>query len=111
MDLFPRHLVFGAEANQFAELRFELMIFLPQRNDLPFGNRDRMPAMRMGNEDFGDHVGVIFEELRVLLQVFCNGVYIHSLFSSFGLLAIYIARSACGGGVSPKPSNTFVAAP
>src|SRR5947208_548145 len=67
--------------------------------------------MRMGNEDLGDHVGVIFEELRVLLQVFCNGVYIHSLFSSFGLLAIYIARSACGGGVSHRPSNTFVAAP
>src|SRR5947207_8216481 len=67
--------------------------------------------MRMRNEDFGDHIGVILEELRVLLQVFCNGVYIHSLFSSSGFLAIYIAPSACGGGVSHPPSNTFVAAP
>src|SRR5205814_1821185 len=111
VDLFARHLVFRTEANQLTQLGFELVVLFAQRNDLPFGNRDRVSAMRVRDEDFGDHVGVIFEELRVVLQIFCNGVYIHSLFSSFGFSAIDIAPSAYGGGVSHTPSNTLVAAP
>ena len=69
-----------------------------------------MPAMRMRNEDFRDHVRIIFEELRILLQIFGNRVYIHSLLSS-RVLWHYASPSACGGGGSHAPSNTFVAAP
>src|SRR4029077_3150619 len=54
---------------KLGEARLERPALFPQRQHLPVGKRDRTPAVRMGNADLGEHVGVRFEERRGLAQV------------------------------------------
>ena len=62
----------------------------------------------MRNEDFRDHVRVVFEELRILLEIFGDG-----RLCPFAVLALSIFRfqyaRAYGAGASHSPSNTVVA--
>src|SRR5439155_19745260 len=61
-----------------AQAILELGVLLAQRYDLPLRNRNRMAAVRVRDEDFGDEVGVVFEERRVFLEVSGDGGRIHS---------------------------------
>ena len=77
MQLLADGVVLAAVADQLAHPAFELGVLFAQRDDLPLGDRDRVPAVRMRHEDLGEEVGVIGEELRALLQVLGDGRGIH----------------------------------
>src|SRR4029453_7696997 len=71
--------VFSSEAHELAQSDLELAVLLAQRDDLTFGDRYRMAAMRMRDEYLGDDVRELLEEVRVFLQVMRAGVCVHPL--------------------------------
>ena len=77
MQLFADGVVFGAIADQLARSAFEVGVLFAQRDDLPLGDRDRVAAVRVRDEDLGEEVGVIGEKLRALLQVCRDGLCVH----------------------------------
>src|SRR5512135_2113957 len=77
VQLLADDVVLGAVADELAELPLEIADPVAQREDLAFGDRDRVAAVRMGHVDPGEDVGVVFEEVRVLLEVVGDGARVH----------------------------------
>jgi hypothetical protein len=69
VHLLADFVVFLAELQQLAHLAFELPVLVAQGQHLPFGDRDRSPAVRMRNDHVGDQIRVQFEKLWIVLQV------------------------------------------
>ena len=102
MQFLADRIVVGAELDQLAQLRLELAVLFPQRNDLPFGDRNCMPAVRMRHIDLGKQIGVLLEEFRVLLKIIGDRLGVHPCF----LVGFIGHASTCH-----SPSNTVVAGP
>ena len=66
-----------AVADQLAQPVLEVARAVAQRKDLAFRDGNCVAAVRMGDEDLRDDVGVVLEERRVLLQVIGNCTCIH----------------------------------
>ena len=79
MQFLADPVVLGAEFQQLAEPPFELTVLLAQRDDLTLGNRNRMSAVRVRNENLRNDIRKLFEELRIVLQVMCYVVCVHLL--------------------------------
>src|SRR5450631_1830459 len=77
VQLFADAVVLTAELYQFPQLGFELAVLLAQADDLTLGDRDRVAAVRMRNINFGQEIGVLREELRVLLEIIGDVIRVH----------------------------------
>ena len=78
VQLFADAVVLTAELYQFPQLGFELAVLLAQANDLTLRDRDRVAAVRMRNINCGQEVGVLREELGVLLEIIGDVIPVHS---------------------------------
>jgi hypothetical protein len=81
MHFLADRVVLGAEAHELGELRFERLGLVAQSEDLPLGQRDRAPAVRVRHVDRLEQLGMLVEELRVRAQVLCDVVRAHSSIS------------------------------
>ena len=69
VHLLADGVVLLAELDQLAQLALELPAPVPQREDLPLADRDGASAVRVRDVDLRQRLGVVLEELRVLLQI------------------------------------------
>ena len=72
MDLLADRVVLLAELDDLAELPFELLGPVAQREDLPLADRDRAAAVRVRDVDLGERFGVVLEKLGMLFQITCD---------------------------------------
>ena len=66
-----------AELDQFGQLAFELLAPVAQGENLALGNRNGAAAVRVGNVELREQIGIILEELRIVLQVARDFVGFH----------------------------------
>ena len=95
MHLELQRIVLFGEFQQIVQFLLQFLHALAQGEQLAFAQRDGAPAVRVGQVDLRQHLGVVFEELRVVQQVLCNVFCSH-------YLAFYKLIS---------PSNTVMAGP
>src|SRR5687768_8692878 len=96
MDFLADRVILLSKFDDFPQLRFELPALFPQRDDLPFADRDGPPPVRVRNIDLREHVGILLKKLGMILQVLRHVFGFH-----------FSPRSAS----SSSPSNTVAAGP
>lgn len=81
MHLLADRVVFFAELQKLTHLAFELPVLFAQAEHLPFGDRDRPPAVRVRDDHARNEFGVLFEKLGIRLQIQRNVLGFHSSIS------------------------------
>ncbi len=73
MQLVSDDVVASGYAHELGEFVLEGGVLLAQNFDLPLDQRDRRPAAHMGKPQARQHGVMALEEVRVVLQIRCNG--------------------------------------